>query len=125
MLNYVVKFEYKNVPDIEVVKIAMREELVRVYNEFCSITNGGLVDQLNKDFDEKYPNYKIADNLWESVEYVDHFRGAYSKIVDDFNRRNVSKLLDFYIGDELELIGRLKVLNKTGTVSFYLVPEES
>lgn len=125
MLNYVVKFKYDNVPNIEMVKMAMREELIRAHNEFCSITNGGLIDRLNREFDEMYPDYKHSENFWDSVEYIDYFRKAYSKIAEDFNKRNFSKLLEYYIGDELELEGRLKILNKTGTVSFYLVLEES
>lgn len=124
-MGYIVKFEYHNVPDNDLVKLAMQEELIRVYNEFCTITNGGLIDQLNEEFDKKYPGYEVADDLYSSVEYIDHFRQAYDKITERFNRENISKLLEFHIGNELELIGRLKILNKTGTISFYLVEEGS
>lgn len=123
-MNYVVHFEYVNVPEHELIKTAMREELVRVYNMFCDITNGGLCDRLNKEFFEKNPDYKVADDLWSSVEYVQHFHRAYSEVTDDFNRQNVSPLLEFYIGDELELRGRLKIY-KDATISFYLKAEGS
>lgn len=44
--------------------------------------------------------------------------------MDKLNRENVSPLLEFYIGNELELIGRLKI-NKNATVSYYIKEEGS
>ena len=125
MWEYVVKFEYDNVPYAEIVKRVMREELIRAHNEFCNITNGGLLDRLNKEFDELYPDYQYSENFWDSAEYIEYIRKEYDKIADGLNRRNFSAVLDFYIGDDLELEGRLKILNQKGTISFYLAPEES
>lgn len=122
--NYIVHFEYGNTPAFGWLRAAMREELVRVYHMFCDIANGGLCDKLNKEFFQEHPNYKIADDLWSSVEYVQHFHRAYSEIADNFNRERVSPLLEFFIGEELDFCGRLKA-NKNATISFYLKQEGS
>lgn len=123
-MNYVVKFEYGDDSIDGMIKRAMQLELIDTYNMFCREANVEYIEQLNRSFHEKYPDYKIADDLWSSVEYVDYFREAYSKITDRFNEMKLSQLLEYYIGDELELIGRSR-FNSKNTISFYLVPEGS
>lgn len=124
MNNYIVYFEYTNVPNFALLRAAMRNELARVHNVFAKIVNGEMCERLNKEFYEEHPGYEIADDFWSSVEYVQHFHRAWSEVVDKLNRENVSPLLEFYIGNELELIGRLK-LNKNATISYYIKEEGS
>lgn len=123
-MEYAVKFEYGNIPDdFHYVKELMKDEYVRAYNRFCDITNGGLIDKLNTEFFKLYPDYKISDDLWSSVEYTNYFREGYTKVCDKLINEGYSFLLTFRIGDELEFIGVLKGTDKT--ISFHLEEIES
>lgn len=124
MTNYIAHFEYTNVPNLKWLRAAMRYEFVRVHNLFSSLAGSESCERLNKAFFEEHPGYKIADDFWSSVEYVQYFHRAWSEVVDKLNRENTSPLLEFYVGNELELIGRLK-LNKNATISYYIKEEGS
>ena len=107
---------------INMMRSTMEQEYVRIYQQFCDITNGGVIDKLNKEFSEKYPDYKIADDLWSSVEYIEHFRKGYDKVLKEIMFLN-SDLMNYYIGDELNLIGKLTLFGKEITITFHLEEE--
>jgi hypothetical protein len=125
MERHFVHFVYKNVPNHEPLRAVIRNEFTRVYNAFCDKVNvEGVCDRLSEDFFKDNPGYKVADDLWSSVEYVEHFRKGYAEVVDVMNRENISELLELYIGDELDLEARLKMCREA-TISFYLKKEGS
>ena len=98
----------------------MEQEYMRVYNHFCDITNGGIIDKLNKEFSEKHPDYKIADDLWSSVEYVEHFRKGYDEVAKEIMILNHNLVMTYYVGDELNLIGKMTLLGKEITITFHI-----
>lgn len=122
-MTYKVVFDYTGERwIINMMRSTMEQEYVRIYQQFCDITNGGVIDKLNKEFSEKYPDYKIADDLWSSVEYIEHFRKGYDKVLKEIMFLN-SDLMNYYIGDELNLIGKLTLFGKEITITFHLEEE--
>ena len=82
------------------------------------------VDELlNKEFKNLYPNYfeDNKDKEWyDLVEYNSYIAEGYQRlIVDDFNKQNISPILDFYVEPTEEELGYLE-LDKKVTISFYL-----
>jgi len=129
MKHYRVIFEVKGLENstfnkIEELKDIMGNELIRVYNIYADKTNGGVTEMLNKEFENLYPNYfeNNKDKEWyELVEYNSYIAEGYQRlIVDDFNKQNISPILDFYVEPtEIVFTGYLK-LDKKVTISFYL-----
>ena len=129
MKHYQVIFEVKGLENstfnkIEELKDFMGDELLRVYNIYANKTNGGVTKMLNKEFENLYPNYfeNNKDKEWyELVEYNSYIAEGYQRlIVDDFNKQNISPILDFYVEPtEIVFTGYLK-LDKKVTISFYL-----
>ena len=129
MERYRVIFEVKGLENstfnkIEELKDFMGDELLRVYNIFANKTNGGVTKMLNKEFENLYPNYfeNNKDKEWyDLVEYNSYIAEGYQRlIVDDFNKQNISPILDFYVEPtEIVFTGYLK-LDKKVTISFYL-----
>lgn len=129
MANYQVIFDVRGLENsmfnkIEGLKDIMRSELVRVYNIYVDKTNGGITEMLNKEFENLYPNYfeDNKDKEWyDLVEYNSYIAEGYQRlIVDDFNKQNISPILDFYVEPtEIVFTGYLK-LDKKVTISFYL-----
>ena len=129
MKHYRVIFEVKGLENstfnkIEELKDFMGDELLRVYNIYANKTNGGVTKMLNKEFENLYPNYfeNNKDKEWyELVEYNSYIAEGYQRlIVDDFNKQNISPILDFYVEPtEIVFTGYLK-LDKKVTISFYL-----
>jgi hypothetical protein len=129
MNNYQLIFEVKGLENstfnkIEELKDFMGDELLRVYNIYANKTNGGLTEMLNKEFENLYPNYfeDNKDKEWyELVEYNSYISEGYQRlVVDDFNKQNISPILDFYVEPtEIVFTGYLK-LDKKVTISFYL-----
>lgn len=125
--NFEVYFNVKNLGlygMIPGVKEAMRSEFVRVYNLYVDKTNSGVTDMLNKEFNQLYPNYfeKNKDKEWYDLKEYDRFMadGYQRLVVDDFNRNNVSQILDFYVDpEEVVFKGCLKVDHNV-TIDFYL-----
>lgn len=122
-MTYKVVFDYTGEHwFIDMMRSAMEQEYVRIYQQFCDITNSGVIDKLNKEFSEKYPDYKIADDLWSSVEYIEHFRTGYDKVIKEIVFLNHC-LMNYYIGDELNLIGKLVLFGNEITITFHLEEE--
>ena len=122
-MTYKVVFDYTGGRRIiDMIRPVMEKEYVRIYQQFCDIINGGVIDKLNKEFSEKYPDYKIADDLWSSVEYVEHFRKGYGNVIKEIVFLNPC-LMNYYIGDELNLIGKLTLFGREITITFHLEEE--
>ena len=120
-MTYKVVFDYTGDRlGINMMRPFMEQEYVRVYNHFCDITNGGVIDKLNKEFSEKYPDYKIADDLWSSVEYIEHFRKGYDEVVKEIMILNPNLAMTYRIGDELNLIGKMTLLGREITITFHM-----
>ena len=133
MTNYQVIFDVKGLENstfnkIEELKDIMGNELIRVYNIYADKTNGGVTEILNKEFKNLYPTYfeDNKDKEWyDLVEYNSYMSEGYQRlIVDDFNKKNISPILDFYVEPtEIVFTGYLK-LDKKITISFYLKNKE-
>ena len=129
MNNYQLIFDVRGLENstfnkIEELKDIMGNELIRVYNIYADKTNGGVTEMLNKEFENLYPNYfeNNKDKEWyDLVEYNSYIAEGYQRlIVDDFNKQNISPILDFYVEPtEIVFTGYLK-LDKKVTISFYL-----
>ncbi len=129
MANYRVIFDVRGLENsmfnkIEGLTDIMGSELVRVYNIYADKTNGGITEMLNKEFENLYPNYfeDNKDKEWyDLVEYNSYIAEGYQRlIVDDFNKQNISPILDFYVEPtEIVFTGYLK-LDKKVTIRFYL-----
>ena len=83
-------------------KKVMQSELVRVYNLYADKTNSG-----------------ITDMLYELTKYNKFMADGYQRlIVNDFNKKNVSPILDFFVDpEEVVLKGYLK-WNHDVTIDF-------
>ena len=129
MKNYQVIFDVKGLENsifvgIQGLKDAMKSELIRVYNIYADKANGGVTEKLNKEFENLYPTYfeDNKDKEWyDLVEYDSYMSEGYQRlIVDDFNKQNISPILDFYVDStEMVFTGYLKP-DKKVTISFYL-----
>ncbi len=129
MKHYRVIFEVKGLENstfnkIEGLKDFMGDELLRVYNIYANKTNGGITKMLNEEFENLYPTYfeDNKDKEWyELVEYNSYISEGYQRlVVDDFNKQNISPILDFYVEPtEIVFTGYLKV-DKKVTISFSL-----
>lgn len=127
-MEYRVKFMFEGFENNEFTKDILQNVMISdfsvAYNKMCELTNGGLIDKLNNEFNEKYPNYKIKDFIYDSKEYIDYFKKGYEEnVLSVLNSPEYSDVLEFKIGSELELIGMLKI-NKNITISFVLEPIE-
>lgn len=112
---------YGSIPGIKEV---MQSELIRVYNLYAEKTNSGITDELNDEFNKLYPNY-FKDNSnkewYDLTEYNKFMAEGYQRlVVDDFNKANISPILDFYIDpEEVIFKGYLKVDHNV-TIDFYM-----
>lgn len=112
---------YGSIPGIEE---AMKSELIRVYNLYADKTNAGVTDKLNEEFERLYPNYfeENKDKEWyEKTEYNKFMADGYQHmVVDEFNKTNISPILDFYVDPkEVVFTGCLKVDHRV-TIDFYM-----
>lgn len=125
--TYKVLFNIKNLGlygSITGIKEAMQSELIRVYNLYAEKTNSGITDELNEEFNKLYPNYfkDNSDKEWyDLTEYNKFMADGYQRlIVDDFNKAEISQILDFYVDpEEVVFKGCLKVDHNV-TIDFYL-----
>ena len=125
--TYKVYFNVKNLGlygAIPGLKEAMQSELIRVYNLYADKTNSGITDKLNEEFDKLYPNYHEdnKDKEWyDLTEYNKFMADGYQRlVVDDFNKMNISPILDFYVDpEEVIFKGCLKVAHNV-TIDFYM-----
>ena len=106
------------------LKEAMQNELIRVYNMYADLTNAGVTDSLNKEFDILYPTYfkDNADKEWYDMTIYNRFmaEGYQRKVVDKLNETNASQILDFYVDpNEVIFKGMLKV-DHIITIDFYM-----
>ena len=125
--TYKIYFNIKNLGlygSIPGIKEVMQSELIRVYNLYAEKTNSGITDELNDEFNKLYPNY-FKDNSnkewYDLTEYNKFMAEGYQRlVVDDFNKANISPILDFYIDpEEVIFKGCLKVDNQV-TIDFYM-----
>ena len=129
MNNYQVIFDVRGLENstfnkIEELKDIMGNELIRVYHIYASKTNEGVTEMLNKEFKNLYPTYfeDNKDKEWyDLVEYNSYMSEGYQRlVVDDFNKQNISPILDFYVEPtEIVFTGYLK-LDKKVTISFFI-----
>ena len=106
MKNYQVIFDVKGLENstfvwIKELKDIMKSELVRVYNIYVGRSNEGITEKLNDEFERLYPTY-FKDNenkeWYDLVEYNNYISDGYQRlIVDNFNKQNISPILDFYV----------------------------
>ena len=91
---------------------------------YAEKTNSGITDKLNDEFNKLYPNY-FKDNSnkewYDLTEYNKFMAEGYQRlVVDDFNKANISPILDFYIDpEEVIFKGCLKVDHNV-TIDFYM-----
>lgn len=125
--TYKIYFNIKNLGlygSIPGIKEVMQSELIRVYNLYAEKTNSGITDELNDEFNKLYPNY-FKDNSnkewYDLTEYNKFMAEGYQRlVVDDFNKANISSILDFYIDpEEVIFKGCLKVDHNV-TIDFYM-----
>ena len=125
--TYKIYFNIKNLGlygSIPGIKEVMQSELIRVYNLYAEKTNSGVTDELNDKFNKLYPNY-FKDNSnkewYDLTEYNKFMAEGYQRlVVDDFNKANISPILDFYIDpEEVIFKGCLKVDHNV-TIDFYM-----
>lgn len=125
--TYKIYFNIKNLGlygSIPGIKEVMQSELIRVYNLYAEKTNSGITDELNDEFNKLYPNY-FKDNSnkewYDLTEYNKFMAEGYQRlVVDDFNKANISPILDFYIDpEEVIFKGCLKVDHNV-TIDFYM-----
>lgn len=112
---------YGNIPWL---KEAMENELMRCYNIYANMTNGGITEQLNNEFDRRHPEYfkKNRDKEWHELTLYNSFmaRGYNSMVCDKMNQEKISELLEFYVDPaEVNFMGRLK-LDRSVTIEFFL-----
>lgn len=120
-VNGLQKSMYRN---IEGIRDAMESELLRVYNLYADKTNGGVTERLNDEFENLYPTYfeDNKDKEWyDLIEYNKFISDGYQRlVVDDFNKQNISPILNFYVdSNELVFTGYLK-FDRNVTISFYM-----
>lgn len=125
--TYKIYFNIKNLGlygSIPGIKEVMQSELIRVYNLYAEKTNSGITDELNDEFNKLYPNY-FKDNSnkewYDLTEYNKFMAEGYQRlVVDDFNKANISSILDFYIDpEEVIFKGCLKVDHNV-IIDFYM-----
>ena len=132
MTQYVAHFEIKNLGgygQIPLIKDVMKSEYVKAYNKYCELSNAGVTDELNKEFERLNPNY-FKDNAdkehYELVEYNKFMADGYMrKIVNNFNIMRMSPVLDFGIDPvECDFRGYLRVDHNV-EIEMYLKAEEA
>ena len=106
------------------LKEVMQKELVRVYNLYADKSNSGITDKLNEEFGRLYPNYfeDNKDKEWyDLMEYNKFMADGYQRlIVNDFNKENISPILDFYVDSEEVVFKGLLKVNHNVTIDFYM-----
>lgn len=125
--TYKVFFNVKNLGLYEKIPglvASMQSELIRIYNMYADITNSGITEQLNEEFDKLNPNYfkYNEDKEWyDLTEYNQFMADGYQRlVVDELNKTNVSPILDFFVDpDEVQFTGCLKVDHNV-TIDFYM-----
>lgn len=125
--TYKVFFNVKNLGLYEKIPglvASMQSELIRIYNMYADITNSGITEQLNEEFDKLNPNYfkDNEDKEWyDLTEYNQFMADGYQRlVVDELNKTNVSPILDFFVDpDEVQFTGCLKVDHNV-TIDFYM-----
>ncbi|MBR6641701.1 MAG: hypothetical protein IKL08_05875 [Clostridia bacterium] len=98
----------------ELMRECMKAELMRVYDIYADKSNSGITEQLNKEFEILNPNYfeNNKGKEWhELTEYNKFMADGYQRLIlDEFNKTNISSILDFGMDpEEVYLIGYLKV----------------
>ena len=106
------------------LKEVMQKEFVRVYNLYVDKSNSGITDKLNEEFGRLYPNYfeDNKDKEWyDLTEYNKFMADGYQRlIVNDFNKENISPILDFYVDSEEVVFKGLLKVNHNVTIDFYI-----
>lgn len=120
---YAASFKFEGIPD-EVMEIpglrnAIIHEFMRVYQEYCDVTNGGLIESLN----DEWKDIHGKSNLYDSGlidEYTTFMAQKFQKVVDDLNLYSCSELLEFCIGDDASFYARLKRVDYDSRIYFIL-----
>lgn len=106
-------FEGNNLEEREYLKKAAmyHEEYMEAYNGFCSVANNGLIDALNKKWDEIHPGE------YDNEDYEHFFVLAYNIAVKRMGL-HTKHIPSFEVGSDLQVIGNLQT---GGKLTFYLV----
>jgi len=92
----------------------MKEELMLTHNVYANLCNSDEgYAKFNKEWDELYPNYfeeNKGKDWTEFVEYNDFIREACTKqFINWINKQMKRNIMTYKLGDELQLIGCLKI----------------
>lgn len=104
-----------------VITKLLGKELIKYYNLYAESSNQ-FIDLWNKAFEAENPNYfeiNKGKDCWDLVEYNDFMRNKERLLIDNMGFNKKSKLLNFDIGDELNLIGVFKY-NPKIKIDFFL-----
>ena len=104
-----------NGTDDEVKKYAKKpqmyqKEYTKAYNRFCDVANNGLIDELNKGWDEIHPELDGHD-----PRYMRFMQVGYNAAIRAMKLE--SEHMTYFAGDECQFVGRLKT---GGELSFTL-----
>lgn len=103
---------------------AMQNELIRVYNIYADKANSYITMLLNEKFKKLYPKYfeENRNKEWYDLTQYNAFmaNGYQRLIVDEFNKSNISPILDFYVDqEEVVFKGMLKADHRI-KIEFYM-----
>lgn len=118
---YTVVFQTRNLPTtLKEFEPVLGNELIRCHNYMAKITNEqNCYDIWNRQFDSEHPNYPDEDRSDYHGEYCNFIRNKMQKeVVDQMNEDGVSQLLELFIGEELDLEGRVK--NTDWEIEFFM-----
>ena len=79
-----------------------QEEYTDIYNKFCDVTNNGLIDALNSEWDKLHPGPDNCNN----DAYMAFMATGYQKAVDRLRLKS-SHIPSFKVGPDANLIGCL------------------
>lgn len=103
------------------LKKGMEAELTKFYNEYAEKSNE-VIENWNNEFNELNPTY-FEDNkgkdIWDLIDYNDFIRNKEKQLIKELKFNERAKLMNFDIGEELNLFGSLK-LDPSKKIQFFL-----
>ena len=121
-------YEYRNFEKsiyrlIPGLKKRMEKELMDTHNLYANMSNNGVTERLNKEFDDLHPNYfeeNKGKDYWDLTEYNQFMRDGWQReVVDKINKDQYTSLMEYRVGDEMQLIGSLRMDPKV-EIEFYM-----
>lgn len=108
-------------PFKKIITKILGNELVKYYNEYADETNK-FIDVWNELFEKNNPEYfeiNKGKDVWELVDYNNFMSNKFREVISNMHFNKRSKLLNFDIGNEVNLIGIFKY-NPKVKIEFYL-----